>query len=546
MLRRRSLATIIAAAVFVSQVSAAAASTARLGTTSGGPTAAPIDKTLAKDLAAGRASKIVVEFSAKADLRPATKVKDHVKRGQAVLDALTATAGTSQRGAKAVASGTKGVHATSYWLTNVMVVSGDPATLAKLASKLSRESGVAAIRAETIYPLVAPIDPKVAVLAAAGDPEWGVAKIRADEAWDAGILGQGVVVGSVDTGVDYTHPALVGNYRGNNHDGTFTHDYNWWDPAGVCPDPAPCDNVAHGTHTMGTMVGGDGPGPFTPDIGVAPGAQWIAAKGCEDLGCSESSLLSAGQFILAPTDLNGENPMPGLRPDVVNNSWGSGPGDPFYQETVQAWRAAGIIPVFASGNPGPGCGDGGSPGDYLETFSAGATDIDDIIADFSGRGPSVFGKINPDVSAPGVDVVSSVPGGGYEAFSGTSMAAPHTSGTVALILSAEQSLLGDVGNFGPVTNAIRSTAVDRIDLSLRRRRRRRSQQHVRRRPDRRLRGDGSRRHGRDPVRDRDRCRRHHAGRRRQGHRRRRQPDLRDHDGRVRRLPRSCSRPGRTT
>ena len=192
---------------------------------------------------------------------------------------------------------------------------------------------------------------------------------------------------------------------------------------------------------MGTMVGGDGPGPFTPDTGVAPGAEWIAAKGCEDLGCSESSLLSSGQWVIAPTDLLGNNPLPALHPDIVNNSWGSGPNDPFYQATVAAWRAAGIIPVFASGNPGPDSADeGGSPGDYLTSFSVGATDANDLIADFSGRGPSAFGKVNPDVSAPGVDVVSSVPGGGYEAFSGTSMATPHVVGTLALVLSADPSL----------------------------------------------------------------------------------------------------------
>ncbi len=263
-------------------------------------------------------------------------------------------------------------------------------------------------------------------------------------------------------GVDYTHPALVDHYLGNNGDGTFTHDYHWWDPAGVCPDAAPCDNVAHGTHTMGTILGGDGPGPFTPDTGVAPGAKWIAAKGCEDLDCSESSLLSSGQWVLAPTDLNGENPDPNQRPDIVSNSWGGVPGDSFYLETVQAWRAAGIIPVFSSGNPGPFCGEGGSPGDYNEAFSVGATDIDDVIADFSGRGPSGYGKVNPDVSAPGVDVVSSVPGGGYEAFSGTSMAAPHVAGTLALLISADNTLRGD---FTAATNAIRTTAVDRLDDS---------------------------------------------------------------------------------
>ena len=275
------------------------------------------------------------------------------------------------------------------------------------------------------------------------------------------MLGSGIVVANVDTGVDFEHEALVDQYRGNLGGGVFDHDYNWWDPTGICGDE-PCDNAGHGTHTMGTMVGGDGPGPFTPDVGVAPGANWIAAKGCEEFFCTETSLLSAAEFILAPTDLDGENADPSMRPDVVNNSWGGGPGNDWYLEMVQAWRAAGIVPVFSSGNPGSECGQGGSPGDYLESFSAGATDEDDRIAEFSGRGPSEFGKVNPDVSAPGVDVVSSVPGDDYASFSGTSMAAPHTAGTIALLLSAEPALIGDVTS---VTDAVRSTALDIADDS---------------------------------------------------------------------------------
>jgi hypothetical protein len=171
------------------------------------------------------------------------------------------------------------------------------------------------------------------------DPEWGVAKIGAPAVWAEGITGQGVVVATIDTGVDYTHEALVQQYRGNNHDGSFSHDYNWWDPTGIC-DGAPCDNAGHGTHTMGTIAGGDGDGPL-PDIGVAPGVRWIAAKGCEDFGCSEGSLLSSGQFVLAPTDLQGNNADPARRPDLVSNSWGKvNPNDGFYQATVEAWRAA--------------------------------------------------------------------------------------------------------------------------------------------------------------------------------------------------------------
>jgi subtilisin family serine protease len=419
--------------------------------------AAPIDKALQKTLDAG-ATRFIVEFGARPDLRGAAKVKDHGKRVGFVVDRLRATAKTSQAEALAIAKATKGANAKSYWLANRLLVTGD----AKLAARLARVPGVASIEPMKIYPLVKPVKTTAAILAAAGDPEWGVDKIGADEVWAEGIIGSGVVVGSIDTGVDFSHPALVNNYRGNNHDGTFTHDYNWWDPSNSCPGE-PCDNVGHGTHTMGTIAGGDGPGPFSPDIGVAPGAEWMTAKGCEDLGCTSESLLSSGEFMLAPTDLEGNNPDPSRAPDVVSNSWGiDDPNDTFYLATVQAWRAAGIIPVFAAGNAGPGCGSAGTPGNFDEVISLGATDDSDQIADFSSRGPSPTGKVSPNVSAPGVDVVSSIPGGGYAAFSGTSMATPHAAGTIALMLSAKSELLGD---FDGVLNALDSTAVDRPDAA---------------------------------------------------------------------------------
>ncbi len=461
MTRHRALAAMIALFLVVAQVATVAAAGAGPGSASGPGQAAPIDKALQRGIDAGTATALIVEFKAKADLRAPRQVNGRTQRTAAVIKALRTTATAAQRTARSTVAKTRGVQATTYWLTNVLVVEGDAKSLDKLATQLSKVPGVTSVRAPRTYPLVKPVEVTAAIQVAAGEPEWGVAKIRADAAWADGVLGQGIVVANIDTGVDYVHPALVDHYRGNDGVGGFTHDYNWWDPSGIC-GPEPCDNVGHGTHTMGTMVGGDGPGPFTPDPGVAPGAEWIAAKGCEDLNCSEIALLSSGQFVLAPTDVNGENPDPSRRPDIVNNSWGGGPGDSFYLETVQAWRAAGIIPVFSSGNPGPFCGEGGSPGDFTESFSAGATDDNDVIAEFSGRGPSAFGKVNPDVAAPGVEVVSSVPGGGYQAFSGTSMAAPHVAGTLALVLSAEPTLRGDIAG---ATDAVRTTAIDILDDS---------------------------------------------------------------------------------
>ena len=251
------------------------------------------------------------------------------------------------------------------------------------------------------------------------------------------------MVANIDTGVEFDHPALVNQYRGTQGEGMYDHNYNWFDPSNICgfPSEAPCDNEGHGTHTMGTIVGDDG---GDNQIGVAPGAQWIAAKGCEDFFCSFEALLSAGEWILAPTDLNGENPRPDLRPHIVNNSWGGGAGDEFYRGIVQAWVAAGIFPVFANGNLGPYCFSSDSPGDYPESYAVGAYDIAEELAFFSGRGPSAFEIIKPNIAAPGVDVRSSVPGGQYAWNSGTSMATPHVTGAVALMWSAALAISGDV------------------------------------------------------------------------------------------------------
>jgi subtilisin family serine protease len=421
------------------------------------PAAAPGAAT-AREAEVGASDRLVVEFEAEADLSGAEDIAERRARGRFVRDRLVRTAERSQATARRLVDADADADATGFWLRNTMIVEGGDADLITALRELD---GVAAVRKERLYPLIQPVPDEEVIGVAQADPTWGLDRIGAPAAWDLGVTGGGIVVANIDTGVDLTHEALVAQYRGNLGAGGFVHDYHWWDPTGVCGD-VPCDDDGHGTHTMGTMVGGDGPGPATPDIGVAPGARWIAAKGCESLWCSEFALLSSSQFVLAPTDLTGAAPDPGRAPHIVNNSWGGDRGDEFFVDIVRAWRAAGIIPVFSAGNPGSSCGAGGSPGDYLESLSVGATESDDLIAEFSGRGPSMFGKINPDVAAPGVAVLSSVPGGGYEAWSGTSMAAPHVAGALALMLSAGPALTGDVD---AAVDHLTETAVGTTDLS---------------------------------------------------------------------------------
>jgi subtilisin family serine protease len=386
-------------------------------------------------------------------------MRDWNARGLFVYNRLQAAANSSQAGIRSFLR-SRGASHRPFWVLNSLLVTGDKALLEQLQARRDVE----AIVAQTTFEIP---DPAPGQLQAAIDAiEWNIDRINAPQVWNTfGDRGEGIVVANVDTGVQFDHAALVAQYRGNLGGGSFDHNFNWFDPSLVCGNPsvAPCDNNGHGTHTMGTMVGDDGD-PGANQIGVAPHARWIAAKGCESNFCSDSALLLSAQWILAPCPLGvapGDPSCdPNRRPNIVNNSWGGGGGNPWYQASVDAWVASGIFPAFSNGNSGPGCGSSGSPGDYVNTYAAGAFDIGNNIAGFSSRGPSAFGgEIKPNIAAPGVDVRSSVPGG-YASFSGTSMASPHVAGTVALIWSAAPALIGDIDGTRALLD---QTAIDTDD-----------------------------------------------------------------------------------
>lgn len=238
---------------------------------------------------------------------------------------------------------------------------------------------------------------------------------------DPSITGSGVVIGSIDTGVDGKHPALSGKVIRFLDGKTRTVG-------------DPYDASSHGTHTAGTMVGGDRAGTL---IGMAPEAKLVASAALVDY----DTMLFGMEWMLDPDG----NPQTQDIPRAVNNSWNAGgaPDMELFYKAIDAWEAAGILPVFSAGNGGPSNRSITPPHEHPMAFAVGATSPNGRIASFSSRGPGVFhGKETekPDVTAPGEKIRSSLPGGQYGELSGTSMAAPHVTGATALVLQVEPAL----------------------------------------------------------------------------------------------------------
>ncbi|HEY8472796.1 MAG TPA: S8 family serine peptidase [Natronosporangium sp.] len=404
------------------------------GSAAPAPTPDKVEPALQASLEASGTADFWIRFEARADLGQASQLTDWRQRGAAVVARLRSTAEASQAEVRAMLDAAGQAYRAFYVTNAIYVHDGTPA----LAEQLAAEPAVAELLAPTAYER---IEPRVTEQPAQQlqSLAWGIENIRANQVWDQfGVRGEGITVATIDSGVQYDHPALVNQYRGNLGDGTFDHNYNWFDATGACPD-APCDPEGHGTHVTGTMVGDDGAGN---QIGVAPHANWIATNGC----CpSDEALVSSGEWLLAPTDLAGENPDPGKRPHIINNSWGTRvpSNDPFMEDVLAAWEAAGIFAVWSNGNNGPGCETSGSPGSRISAYSVGAHNRNNLITGFSSRGPGQDGETKPDITAPGATIRSALPGNRYGTSDGTSMAAPHVAGTVALLWSGAPGLIGE-------------------------------------------------------------------------------------------------------
>jgi subtilisin family serine protease len=418
-----------------------------------------IDPGVQAEINTGQKVDVWLHLRQSADLSsiPATFSKN--QRGKYVFDALTQTANASQAHLRSYLR-LNGIKFEAHWIVDSIlaydVSSNDLTVIATFPEILGIFGRYSAQLDTGQIEQSADINRTLADLTTAwSGTDWGLEFTNASEVWNTlGDAGAGIVVANIDTGVEATHPVLVNQYRGTL---TGSNNYNWYAPTSqaqaACTNAAttPCDWHGHGTHTMGTMVGDDGvPGSSGHRTGMAPEAEWIACMGCDltsSNGCSDNALIGCAEWVLAPTDLNGQNADPTKAPDIVNNSWGGGQGSDWFKSYVEAWVAAGIFPAFSEGNSGPSCSTANDPGDYPESFATGAIDSTGEIASFSSRGPGSFSNnLKPDLVAPGVSIYSSWNNDGYTALSGTSMASPHTAGAVALLWSAIPALKGNVSS----------------------------------------------------------------------------------------------------
>lgn len=398
----------------------------------------------------------LIVLEEQADLSAAYSIADRQERLSYVYGALVGTAERSQAPIRAELD-RRGLVYRPYYLINMIRVEGHTLQM----RRFEKLPGVAQVIRN---PNVRMYAHRIALPSYGTDerpvPELqdNLDAINADGAWELGVTGTGIVVAGQDTGYEWAHPALMRQYRG--WDGAVAdHTYNWHDAWSEFE--VPTDEDGHGTHTMGTVLGHDGDDNRT---GVAPDAQWIGCRNMRRGVGNPASYTECMEFFLAPYPQGGDPFLEGdvrYAPHLTTNSWGCPEVEGCQPDTlkvaVEALRAAGIMTVVAAGNDGPGCSTTATPpSNYDAAFTVGAVYSygDNSITGFSSRGPA-YGLLKPDIVAPGYDVRSSFPDASYAYAPGTSMATPHVAGLVALIWSANSTLIGDID---ATENLVRETA----------------------------------------------------------------------------------------
>jgi len=412
---------------------------------------------------------IVVILKEQADVSEAKNIKGKDAKATFVYQLLINKADQSQKEIKDFLH-QRDISFRSYYIVNMVTLQADWDLISSIASLTS----VSSVIEDGHFTMQHPTTDRS--LSGTRGIEWNVSMINAPSVWNMGYTGQGVVIGGQDTGYEWNDPVLINKYRGWNGS-SANHNYNWHDAihmndaGNLGTNPCgynlsvPCDDHSHGTHTMGTMVGDDGLGN---QVGIAPGAQWIGCRNMERGDGTLTTYTECFQWFLAPYPIAGGAGDPSKMPHVINNSWGCPPGEgcnttnfSVMEMALNNLRSAGCVIVVSAGNAGLPCGSVNDPAAIFSgSFSVGATDNTDAIAIFSSRGPvTVDGstRLKPNISAPGVSVRSCINGNNaFASWDGTSMAGPHVAGLVALLISANPELAGEVDK---IEDIIEQTAV---------------------------------------------------------------------------------------
>jgi subtilisin family serine protease len=412
----------------------------QLGWSAVDPTAKIASRVISETSNGGSAEALVV-LTRQADLAPAANLPTREAKGRFVVNTLRSVANDTQGPIIAFLQ-ERGVIYQPFWIVNMIKIAGNRELMEALASR----NDVARIDANPLVRSALPVLDGDSGSQPNG-PEWNIQRVNAPDVWALGFRGEGRVVANADTGVKWHQISLKNHYRGWNGQ-QLNNDYNWHDA--VEHSLSPIDPEGHGTFTMSEMVGDDGQGN---QIGVAPGAKWIACRNSDAAGNgTPATYTECFQWLIAPTPVGGGAGDPSKAPDAINNSWVCPPvlgcDVDTLQSIVDAVRAAGIFPSMAAGNNGPNCSTVMyPPAIYDSSVSVGATDINNNIAAFSSRGPVLVDgshRTKPDLSAPGVNIRGALRGDTYGTMSGTSMAAPHVAGAVALLWQARPNLIGNI------------------------------------------------------------------------------------------------------
>jgi len=426
----------------------------------------------------GQQAEFFVVLADQADLSPAANLPTKIEKGRFVYQTLLQKAQSTQEPILQMLRDRKVEHQ-SFYIVNAILVKGDRQLAERLAARpdVARVTGNPHIQNDLPQRGAieqSPLQPRGPATPSTIEP--GITYTHAPDVWALGFRGETIVVASADTGVRWTHNALKPHYRG--WDGVnANHNFNWHDSihsgGGVCGpnSPEPCDDFFHGSHTTGTAIGDDG---GTNQIGMAPGAKWIACRNMDQGNGTPATYMECMEFFLAPYPLNC-TPNEGdstKAPDITINSWGCPVsegcvvGDEL-QAAVEAQEAAGIQMVVAAGNSGSGCSTVSDPPSFYEaSYTVGALNTGtDTIASFSSRGPVIrdgSNRTKPDITAPGTNTRScdNTCDSCYTNASGTSMATPHISGAMALLWSAIPSLRNQIQ---VSRDALNSTTVQILD-----------------------------------------------------------------------------------